>query len=61
MYVVLEAQYQSSVSAAVRDINAKSGDIAIDVREGESKGGRTGARPKGRPFQSAAVGRDSSI
>ena len=47
MYVVLEAQYQSSVSAAVRDINAKSGDIAIDVREGESKGGRTGGASQG--------------
>ena len=31
VYVVLEPQYQSAISAAVRSINAKHPDIAIEI------------------------------
>ena len=32
VYVVLEAQYQSSLSAAVRSLNGKRTDVAYEVR-----------------------------
>ena len=32
VYVVLEAQYQSSLSAAVRNLNAKRPDVAYEAR-----------------------------
>ena len=32
VYVVLEAQYQSSLSAAVRSLNDKRTDVAYEVR-----------------------------
>ena len=32
MYVVLEAQYQSSLSAAVRNLNEKRPDVAYEAR-----------------------------
>jgi hypothetical protein len=32
VYVVLEAQYQSSISAAVNNINKTNGDVCVEVR-----------------------------